>query len=299
MTIAFVINARQKEKFVGRAVQSALEQTVPCEIILSYQESTDNTLQVMIDTAKAFGPCHHKIKIVKCPIRGAYGMKACNAHFRYAWQQTSDDCDWIYQLSADDYSLPDRVKVCDEAVRKNSCSAVACTMFFENPGAETRQSVSGYPQRTGYVDAAEGLMNLAYGSVITGYSREFLKKMDDGGANTLDVYYGFLAALDKGFYVVKNEQHVHMQHADAGNMGFQGKMRNASGDESLRLAELNHFQLLALYDHCFIRAGELHPEGIPRPAYDACLNILFGQAKSWLEARKVLHANNIVPGTLP
>lgn len=47
MNIAFVINARNKEKFVGKAVQSALSQSVPCEIILSDQGSSDKTYEVM------------------------------------------------------------------------------------------------------------------------------------------------------------------------------------------------------------------------------------------------------------
>jgi hypothetical protein len=295
-----VINNRQKGAFVGKAVESALAQTYPCYILVSDQFSTDNSV-AEIERAIATAPrgAEHEVSFVHSQVRGAYGMQACNSHFREAWKRTPADCTWIHQLSADDYSLPDRVKVCMEAVEANPCSAVACTMFFEEPGNETRRSISGFPRESGYVDAGEGLLKLAYGSVITGYSREFLEKMDDGGANTLDVYYGFMAALDKGFYVVANPQHVHMQHSGGeSQMGFQGKMRGAEGNDALRLAELNHFQLLALYDALAVACQRLYPNGIDANHWNALLNMILGQGKGWLEARKVLHANNITPGVL-
>jgi hypothetical protein len=172
-------------------------------------------------------------------------------------------------------------------------------MYFETPGAENRQGTSGYPLQSGYVQPADGLSKLAFGSVIAGYSRAFLQKMDYGHEHTLDVYYGLMAALDRGYYVVKDEQHVHLMHSSADNMGFTGKLRAATGDEALRVAELNHFQLLSLYDYCLVQAGHYHPDGIPRVVYDTCINIILGQSRAWLDARKKLHANNLIPMILP
>lgn len=296
---AFVINCRDKEKFVGQAVRGALSQTVPCEIILSDQGSTDGSLQAMRDTVRDFGPTHHDVKIVECPVRGAYGMAAGNAHFDWAWRQTSPDCEWIFQCSADDHSLSDRVKVCMEAVAANPCSAVATTMFFEKPGEEKRHLCSGYPTESGYVDAAVGLGELAYGSVIAGYSRKFLEKVGTGGPNTIDVLWGFLASLDDGFYVVKNEQHVHVEHASVeNNMGFGGKLRAATGDESLLLNELNHLQLAILYDSCLKKAMELHPEGMPETAYRVAVNAVFSQLQAQLGARRVLNEKGLRPMVL-
>lgn len=304
MKPGFVINARQKEKFVARAVRSALEQTVPCEIILSYQESTDKTLEVMQQAVRDFGQTHHDVRLVECPIKGVYGMSACNAHFRYAWQQLSPEVEWIFQLSADDYSLPDRVKVCMEGleqakrIRPQPPSALGCTFFFEVPGTVDRMRYSGFPTKTGFVDAGEGLLKLAYGSTIHAFRRDFLEKMDDGGPNTADVYFCFQAALDDGFYVVCNPQHVHVEHAAIDNMGFTGKLMAATGDDVYRIAELNHFQLLQLYDACFVKAMELYGQKIDPNAHNACLSMIIGQAKAWLEARKVLHAKGIAPGVL-
>lgn len=297
--VCFCINARNKANFAAAAVRGALSQTYPCEIILSDQQSTDGTLQVMRDTVRDFGPTHHEVRIVECPVAGAYGMRAMNDHMRWLMDQT--DSEWLFQSSADDYSLPDRVQTCMEAIEKNPCSAVASTMFFLKPGQklEGNVPVSGFPQQSGYVQAGEGLLKLAYGSTIAGYRRDFLLGLGDPNDSTPDVYWGFLAALDKGFYVVANPQHVHCTHASTENTGFQGKMKAAKGSELMRLMELNHFQLLALYDSCLTKAQECHPSGIDENAYVACVNMILGQSKGWLEARKVLHAGGITPGTLP
>jgi len=298
MKVCFCVNARNKSRFVAKAVRGALSQTYPCEVLLSDQQSTDSTLQVMRDTVRDFGPTHHTVRILECPVAGEYGMRAMNNHMSFIIDQT--DADWIFQSSADDYSLSGRVKVCMDAIETKPCSAVATTMYFLEPGQELQGQVpvSGFPQSTGYVEAGEGLLKLAYGSVIAGYRRDFLLGLGKPNEHTPDVYFGFLAALDKGFYVVANTQHVHCTHADTNNAGFQGKMKGASGDELLRFSELNHYQLLALYDACLMKAHELHPAGIDQNAYVDCINMILGQSKGWLEARKVLHERKITPGIL-
>src|SRR3990167_2052528 len=100
-------------------------------------------------------------------------------------------------------------------------------MHFLESGQELQGQVpvSGFPQTTGYVAAGEGLLKLAYGSTIAGYRRGFLLWVGEQNDSTPDVYWGFLAALDKGFYVVANPQHVHCTHADVQNTGFQGRMK--------------------------------------------------------------------------
>src|SRR5258706_1817788 len=124
---SFIVNARQKAKYVAKAVQGALSQTVPCEIVLSDQGSTDGTFEVMRDTVDAIGSTHHQIKLVRCPIETPYGMIGSNAHFTWCVEQTT--LPYIFQCSADDYSLPDRVAVCMEAVEKHPCSVVATNQY--------------------------------------------------------------------------------------------------------------------------------------------------------------------------
>lgn len=293
-----VIQNRNKGAFVARAVHGALSQTFPCEIIVSDQDSTDNSLAEIERAVREFGQHQHSIRVLRCPVSGPFSMTMCNAHFDWAWRQASPDCEWIFQCSSDDYSLPDRVKVCLEALESNPCSAIATTMYFENPGETNRESKSGYPLESVYVKAGEGIARLAYGSVIAGYSRSFMERAGGCGPNTMDVLYGYLAALDRGFYVVANPQHVHVQHADVGNAGFGGKLRGSSGDENLKISELNHYQLLRLYFACRDRALELHPEGIPDEAMGPLNGMIIGQAQGWLGVRNVLHARGITPGVM-
>jgi glycosyltransferase involved in cell wall biosynthesis len=298
---AFIINNRNKGPHVFKAVAGALSQTYTCEIIISDQGSTDNS---MSEIRRALDTCprgaDHDVRVLSCPVDGPSCMATGNLHFDWCVQQT--DAEWILQCSADDFSLPDRVRLCMEAVAENPCSAVATTMFFAKPGQDVFGGEpvgwSGYPTDSGYVPAGAGIERLAYGSVIAGYSREFLLKVGHAGPNTIDVLYGYLAALDKGFYVVANPQHVHVQHAGADNMGFGGKLLAAEGDEALRLAELNHAQLFRLYQACAAFAERLHPEGLKNDDYYAVLNTMLGQSQAWLAAREVLSANGITPGAL-
>ena len=293
MRVAFVVNARNKQSFVAKAVRGALSQTYPCEVLLSDQKSTDSTLQVMRDTVRDFGQTHHTVRILECPVAGDYGMLAMNRHMDWIIEQT--DADWIFQSSADDYSLPDRVKVCMEAVQQHPCSAISTTMYFLEPGQELQGNVpvSGFPQSTGYVEAGEGLLKLAYGSTIGGYKREFLKKVGSAGSNTPDVYWGFLAALDEGFYVVAQPHHVHCTHADTNNTGFQGKMKGASGDELLKIAAFNHEQLLRLYFACWDGAQRLRPNGVSANDINALANMVIGQARGMLDSRELLRNRKI------
>jgi len=304
MKAAFVINARNKAKWVGRAVQGALEQTYPCHILLSDQGSDDGTYEAMEAAVEAFKDkmgAEHKVELLRCPLKGDYGMAACNAHIIWLAEQT--DAEWIFQCSADDYSLPARVQLCMEAAAKNPCAGVACTMFFSEPEKEVgpQTPVSGFPPKDGYVRAGEGLVKMAYGSTIWRYRRDWLLRVGTAGDCTADVFYGYLAALDQGYYVIANPQHVHVMHKGLDNMGFGGKMRAAeeSGDKETiaRINELNRFQLLDLYFATAVRQQQLYPM-----AHAADTNIMIGmilqQAQGWLNERKNLHTMKVTPWTM-
>ena len=325
MKAAFIINARNKAKYVARAVLGAFSQSYPCHILLSDQDSTDGTyeemakamagttmpmervaeppaLDIVLDREVKEVP-RHKAELLRCPIKGKYGMVAANAHTMWLAEQT--DAEWIFQCSADDYSLPDRVRVCMEAVQKHECAAIATTMYFVEPGGEDKVGPmtprSGYPTESGYVSAGTGLWKMAYGSTIQGWRRDFLLKVGSAGHVTGDVYHGFLAALDKGYYVVASPQHVHVQHSDLENMGFQGKMRAAAatGDHELmtRINELNRFQLFGLYLNIKLRQQQLYPLA-HQEDQNALIRMLLEQSAGWFQEREKLHANGWTPGLL-
>lgn len=295
------VNNLNKGRFVYRACASALAQTIPCEVLFTDANSTDNSWsEIQRAVAEAPRGADHTVRALQSPAKGANNFRSFSDHWMWAIDQMESD--WMLQCSSDDYSLPDRAKVCMKAVAANPCSAVATTMYFESPKQPGWMGCTGFPETSGYVNAAEGLNRLAYGSVIAGYRKDFMKRVGGFGANTPDVYWGFLAAIDDGFYVVKNEQHVHVQHEDVENLGFQGKMLAATGDESLRLAELNHAQLMRLYFSC-MDGGTKMFENKPMTAavveaINAAANAALGQAKAMLHAREVLSAAGVTPGTL-
>jgi glycosyltransferase involved in cell wall biosynthesis len=299
---AFIITARNKAKDVARAVQGALAQTYPCQILLSDQSSTDGTYEVMaLEVEKWLNDADrrgHTVELVRCPIEGPYGMRAANSHT--IWLMERADADWVFQCSADDYSLPDRVRVCMEAVERHPCAAVACSMYFVAPGEEVgaMARTSAYPAESGYVSGGTGISRLVFGSTIQGWNREFFLKAGHAGDVTGDVYHGYLAAIDKGYYVVANRQHVHVQHVSMDNMGFGGKLLAAesSGDKTTinRINELNRFQLFELYYQIAKKQQELYPlthESDRMPL----INMLLAQACGWYAERKRLHEEGTIP----
>lgn len=299
MRTAFVINTREKGKHIYRAVASALAQTYPCSILVSDQGSTDNSI---VEIERAFKECKsgaaHHFELLRCPIQGPFCMAAANAHFSWLCDQVAPDTEYIFQCSGDDYSLPTRVEVCMDRVDglKINPACIATTMFFQQPNSDKRDVASGYPKQDGFVSAADGLNNLAYGSTIHGWSREFLKRTKDvPGSSTPDVVLGWLASLDRGFYVICNPQHVHVTHADIGNLGFQGKMRAAQGEEALQLAEANHYQLARLYALCASEAFKSFRSAITPEAWDVVTRMILGQTEGWINARSKLHQMKITP----
>lgn len=296
MKPSLIVQNYNKGQFVYRAVAGALSQTIPCDIVIGDARSTDNSLDE-INRAVAEAPrgAEHDVRVLVKATRDNNTFRAATE--TTMWLAMEATGDWVLQCSSDDYSLPDRAKVCMEAVAEHPCSIIATTMYFEKQGEVNRSATSGYPRESGYVSGGDGLTNLAYGSVIAGYSRDFLNRCGHMmvGDSTPDVLMGFLASLDKGFYVVANAQHVHVEHANVLNLGFQGKMRAAVGEDALRLSELNHFQLLSLYTDCFDRAYEMHPSGIDDKSYNALLSTILGQARGWQQARKKLHDMHVQP----
>jgi glycosyltransferase involved in cell wall biosynthesis len=305
MKPAFIINNRNKGRYVYRCVAGALAQTVPCEIHVADFASTDNS-RSEIDRAVAEAPrgADHMVRVTRKDEQTSATMRAVN--LAIDWMVKEAQAEWVFQCSSDDYSLPDRVKVCMNAIAAlgrngKSCSGIATTMRFEDPENLGQVAISGYPTETGYVSAGLGLYKMAYGSTIWAYRRDFLQKVSLDVPCTLDVYLGFLAACDRGYYVICDPQHVHYMAHDLENIGFQGKMRAAekSGDQATihRLNELNRFQLLELYLHTKYRQQQLYPLA-HKEDQEALVGMILDQAQGWYAERKKLHDNNISPATL-
>lgn len=301
MNPAFVINNRNKSKHVYRAIKGALSQTFACDIIIADFASTDNS---RAEIERALSECRqeadHKVEYIKVDEPTKSSMAEMNRNLWWLMMEKTN-AEWVFQCSSDDFSLPARVAVCMRAVRDNPCAVVATTQFYEEtPNAPVSQrQVSGYPEQTGYVRPGEGLARLAFGSCIAAYSRKFLERVGPCGPNTPDVYWGYLGALEGGYYVVANPQHVHSNIPDTDNVGFGGKMLAATGDELARLKELNHFQLLRLYFDIMDKVKELRPEGdFPQEDWQPLVQTCLGQSYAWLHRRIELHDKKITPGIM-
>lgn len=299
----FIVNNYNKARYVARAVAGALAQTHPCHVVVSDYQSTDNSV-AEIERALAKSPrgAEHEVTLLRCDLEPPKStQRSMNAHLAWILRQVPDG-EWIFQCSSDDYSLPDRVRVCMQAIKEHPCVAVGTTMRFEAPGKPEDGAVSGYPTESGYVSAGLGLHKMAYGSCIWGYKRVWLEKIGLDVPCTIDVYLGSLASFGEGAYVVANPQHVHFMAEDLDNMGFQGKMRaaEASGDKETiaRINELNRFQLFELYFLAKIRQQQLYPLA-HKADQDALINMILAQAAGWYAERANLHAKGITPGVIP
>lgn len=296
---AFVIHSWNKAPYIAKSIIGALSQTVACDIYISDQGSTDGTLDVIKETVESAprGTDIHRVEILKCPLPAGPHIRFMNDHVDWFLKElfSRDYYEWIFTSSADDYSLPNRVKVCLEAVADKPCSVVATNQFYEEPETGQRQ-MSGQPE--GYVHAGNGLRTLAYGSVIAAYSSDFLSRVGSAGRHTPDVYWGFLAALDRGFYICGSHEHVHVNVKASDNAGFGGKMQAAQGDELARLNELNHYQLLGLYLACNEKATQLHGK-LPDEHMLPLVEMICSQAAAWYGRRTELHEHGIQPGMMP
>ena len=301
MRPAFIVNNYNKGKFVRRAVRGALSQSVACDIYVSDYQSTDESIEeIKFSIAKDPRGADHTVALLNCPLSPPKRTQLShNQHIGWILSQLSNE--WVFQCSADDYSLPGRVRVCLQALEKNPCVAIGTTMRFEAPGKPEDHAVSGYPTESGYITPGPGIFRMAYGSCIWGYKREWVLQVGIEVPCTMDVYLGCLASFGEGAYVVANPQHVHYMAEDLENMGFQGKMRaaEASGDKETiaRINELNRFQLFQLYCLTKLRQQQLYPLA-HNDDQNALVNMMISQAVGWYHERDNLHKNGITPGVI-
>lgn len=99
MSVSVIIAAYNAAPFIGRAIESALAQTLPpLEIVVADDCSTDETLRVL----EAFAPKNPPIHVIALP-RNAGPSAARNAAINAA------NGDWLAVLDADDAFAPTRL----------------------------------------------------------------------------------------------------------------------------------------------------------------------------------------------
>jgi glycosyltransferase involved in cell wall biosynthesis len=134
--VSILIPAYNAERFVGAALQSALDQTWPdTEIILVDDGSKDQTLSV----AKRYESA--KVKIMRQENRGAAAAR--NTALREA------QGDFLQYLDADDFLSPDKIREQLILLQENpNCLSVSSAIYF----FDGEDPQSGLLERSGAVD---------------------------------------------------------------------------------------------------------------------------------------------------
>lgn len=297
---AFLVTVLNKERFVYQSVMGALAQTYPCDIYISDAGSTDNTPQE-IDRAlenKHLCPQHTvtrlqpKLSEVKC------GLRILNEHLMWCFNEIHNE--WIFQCSGDDWSLPNRVDACMSALRNHEVSAIGTTQFHLKEGEKLEGKVpcTAAAHLCGYLSPQDGINKLGFGGCIAGYKKSFVLKVGSPGLATPDIFWGYLASLDEGYFVVPEPHHVHMDAANPDNNGFGGRMMYWAdkGDENTlaQINELNRFQMFGHYWECALAQERLFPNA-SMEAKSAIANAMFAQGIGWYKERLNLHSMGIEP----
>ncbi len=112
-SIAVVIPCHNVEKYLRRAVESALSQSKrPDEIVLVDNNSTDNTMKVIESLVEEFDI----VKSLREPVPGASAAR------NLGWRNTTSD--YIQFLDADDVLQPESLALKEEAVVNNAAQLV-------------------------------------------------------------------------------------------------------------------------------------------------------------------------------
>jgi glycosyltransferase involved in cell wall biosynthesis len=123
MKISAVIPVRNRADYIGRAIESALEQTFPLsEIVVVDDGSADRTVEI----AKSFNDT--RVRIIQQDGRGA-----CAARNR-GWQATN--AEWIGFLDSDDIWMPSKIEA-QVACCNAGGNFVACFTGFTEIGHGT------------------------------------------------------------------------------------------------------------------------------------------------------------------
>ncbi len=286
MKVSFMVPCRDKEHFIRQTATSVLNQTYPCEILLSDQGSTDNSLEIMRDLAFKYDG-EHKVRVVQCPHTDVKGMAGFNVHMN--WLHTQTDADIIVMTSADDWSHPHRVAYCVKAFEEHQPDLVATCIEFWDGQARASGEVTAFQNDggvDGWVDPRRCLEMKLGGSSAHAWTRDFYDAV--GGLPDVcgyDVFWPFLATARKGLWFIQKPLHAYIRWENEANTGLEGIMRASEPAKVRQLEELAHFQMsVALWDAavCLDKWG-VNDERFRQPLYETILAWGHGWTKSRLD----------------
>mgnify|MGYP001582463595 FL=1 len=304
MKVACLVPVRNKAFFVGHTIKSTLDQTYPCEILLSDQGSTDGSLDILKYHQSAYRGPHH-VRLLQCPDTEPKGMAGFNVHIHWLMAQT--DADLIVIVSADDLNHPDRVRRTVEEYQKHRPSFIGTKMQFLSPPADgsLKMEVEGItafdPKGSRFITAREHIEQLVGGSVSTAWDREFYEKIGGLSSHMIpDVYLPFLATLDRGFYMIDEQLFAYIRHPGEGNTGIGGRMLAAEQDgEMLFLNELANYQIVSTYYEAGRVAVRTFPEAWEgSDASEALYQNIVHRTNDWVLCRDYMNVRGQQPRVL-
>lgn len=260
MKVGFLVLARDKAKHVKACVESVFAQTYQgLDIWLSDQGSADGTREVLASLASAYdGP--HKVHLLDCPLTDRRGMYGANQHLE--WVHANTDSDIMLMTAADDLTHPDRTKRVVEVFEETNASFVGTCMQFTTPDGVVK-GLTAHPGESRFISGREHLFKLVGSSSSTAWARDLVEKYDPfEGIYGSDVTLPFYATLERGFYYLHEQLHAYIEHIDPENMGLEGVMRAAEGDDKkiAQIQETALYQLTSTYSRMIQKHDELHPD---------------------------------------
>lgn len=293
MRVAHIIPCRDKATQVAKTVDSVLNQTYPCHVVLSDQGSTDGSLEILRNMALRYrGP--HKVSVLSCPDIDPKGMRGMNAHLD--WIMSKIDEDVVLITSADDLALPTRNARAVKAFEEHKPDMVLTALHFMEPDG-THYGITGEPKVDGFVNPTLCLEGLVGGSTAHAWTREFYDAVGGfAGICGFDAFWPFLATVRNGAYFIAEPQHLYVRHVDPNNTGLEGAHRAADEVGKLQLEELMHFQVQTAYIHA-VRALEKW-DCQNQEARMTLFREILGRAASWSNCREQMTIRKIPPLSL-
>lgn len=245
MTVAVLVNARNKAPYVADCVRSVLAQTYsPMEILLSDQGSEDGTYDIMEGVARSYnGP--NKVRLLRCPDTEYRGMTGMNAHLN--WLHTQTDAEFLIQTSADDLMHPDRCRRVVETWLERACDYVATSVTFVRPADGIVEQVSWHELPSAYIALKSIIENRFGGRTSSAWTHRIWDAFGGlHGVDCQDLIVPVWAALKRGMFFLNEPLHVYLRHQDPNNTGLETRLLMADGEDAkMVVSEQIHYQMCA------------------------------------------------------
>lgn len=293
--LAFMVNNKNKERFIGAAATSILKQECePFLAVLSDNNSTDNSKAILNELADKYdGP--HTVLRLDLPPQDCDGMPGLNAHIDYC--MTQFDCPFVIQLSGDDYSLPKRAQRTLDVFRSLD-PAMVLTGQFTCDEKGFYLSETAWPLTDSWVKVEEMFPKFIGGSTSQAWTREFYEKIGGikGCLGSSDVLMPLLACLHKGAYYIQERLQCYRKVLGPNNTGLESiyfDIPETDTNARLQMEELIHFQVIVgLYE----LLGKMHDNGLSRREAEEALSIAISdRCASLVQCRKKLSLAKLPP----